>query len=68
MCDSNETKSLSFDTKAIHAGQEYNQWSNKEIVPPIVTSVTYYQKDPTNVFAVMKRIRVYFKIVFKVLC
>lgn len=68
MCDSNETQNLSFDTKAIHAGQEYNQWSNKEIVPPIVTSITYYQKDPTNMFAVMKRICVYSKIVFKVLC
>ncbi|XP_055298496.1 cystathionine gamma-lyase-like [Sitodiplosis mosellana] len=51
MCDSNETGSLSFDTKAIHAGQEHERWSNAEIVPPIVTSVTYYQKDPTNIFA-----------------
>lgn len=53
MSEFNETKNLSFNTKAIHAGQEYNQWSNSEIVPPIVTSVTYYQKDPTNIFAVM---------------
>lgn len=44
---------LEYDTKAIHAGQEYSQWSNAEIVPPIVTSVTYYQEDPTNIFAVI---------------
>lgn len=41
-----------FETNAIHAGQESDNWSNLEIVPPIVTSVTYYQKDPTNVFDV----------------
>lgn len=42
-----------FDTNAIHAGQEYLQWSNLEMVPPIVPSVTYYQKDPTNIFDVL---------------
>ena len=64
MCDSNETGSMSFDTKAIHAGQEHDQWKNLEIVPPIVTSVTYYQTDPTNIFAVMKRIGVFILIEF----
>lgn len=42
-----------FGTKAIHAGQQCDQWSNLETVPPIVTSVTFYQKDPTNIFAVI---------------
>ncbi|XP_055298497.1 putative cystathionine gamma-lyase 2 [Sitodiplosis mosellana] len=37
-----------YETKAIHAGQEYDQWSNREIVPPIVTSMTFFQDDPTN--------------------
>lgn len=64
MCDSNESGSMSFDTKAIHAGQEHDQWKNLEIVPPIVTSVTYYQTDPTNIFAVMKRIGGFISIEF----
>lgn len=38
----------SFETKAIHAGQEYDRWSNGEIVPPIVTTSTFFQNDPTN--------------------
>lgn len=42
-----------FATKAIHAGQNFDQWSQMEIVPPIVTSVTFYQNDPTNIFAVI---------------
>lgn len=37
-----------FETRAIHFGQEYDQWGHNEIVPPIVTSVNYYQYDPTN--------------------
>lgn len=37
-----------FETKAIHSGQEYDQWSNLETVPPIVTSMTFHQHDPTN--------------------
>lgn len=69
MCDSNGIKNVNFDTKAVHAGQEYNNWSNSEIVPPIVTSVTYYQKDPTNIFAVKRIIGIVsFKMVFKVRC
>lgn len=49
---SNSTSSRRFETTAIHAGQECENWSNLELVPPIVTSVTYYQKDPTNIFDV----------------
>lgn len=36
-----------YATSAIHAGQDYNQWHNKDIVPPIVTSATFYKEDPT---------------------
>lgn len=52
MCDTNENRNLNFETKAIHAGQDCHQWSYKEIVPPIVNSVTFYQKDPTDIFGV----------------
>lgn len=45
---SDASNNLSYETKAIHAGQEYDQWSNKEIIPPIVTSSTFFQNDPTN--------------------
>lgn len=48
MDDSRESTDFGFDTKAIHAGQEYKKWNNSEIVPPIVTSMTYYQNDPTR--------------------
>lgn len=46
MSETNEN--IGYETKAIHAGQEYDQWSNKEIVPPIVTTMTFFQQDPTN--------------------
>lgn len=48
MSDSNKSKNWSFETKAVHAGQEYTQWKNNEIVPPIVTSMTFFQNDPTQ--------------------
>lgn len=48
MADQNETKTWSFETKAVHAGQEHTQWSNNEMVPPIVTSATFYQHDPSK--------------------
>lgn len=44
----NTSEEYGFATKAIHAGQEFDQWSNREIVPPIVTSVTYYQNNPAK--------------------
>lgn len=47
MCESNKQLEKGFATKAIHAGQDHKQWSNSEIVPPIVTTTTYYQEDPT---------------------
>lgn len=48
MSKSTESVNTGFGTKAIRAGQEYEQWSNLEIVLPIVTSMTYYQNDPTH--------------------
>lgn len=44
----NTSEEYGFATKAIHVGQEFDQWSNREIVPPIVTSVTYYQNNPAK--------------------
>lgn len=48
MADQNDSKNWSFETKAIHAGQEHTQWKNNEMVPPIVTSMTFYLNDPTK--------------------
>lgn len=49
MSDQNNSKNWSFETKAVHVGQEYTQWSNNEMVPPIVTSATYHLDDPTKI-------------------
>lgn len=40
-----------YDTKAIHGGHEFdpNSSMHSEIVPSIVTSMTFYQPDPTNI-------------------
>lgn len=40
-----------YDTKAIHGGHEFdpNSSIHSEIVPSIVTSMTFYQPDPTNI-------------------
>lgn len=43
------SKNWSFETKAINIGQEYTQWQNNEMVPPIVTSATYHLNDPTKI-------------------
>lgn len=39
---------VKLETQAVHSGQDYKQWRNKEITPPIVTSVTYHQDDPSH--------------------
>lgn len=49
MSESKEVSSRQYSTNAIHVGQEFDQWTHAEIVPPIVTSMTFYQKDPTTV-------------------
>lgn len=46
--DQKESANWSFETKAIHAGQEHTQWSNNEMVPPIVTAATFVKADPTK--------------------
>lgn len=37
-----------FATKAIHSGQEADQWSHLAVVPPIVTSTTFKQFGPAD--------------------
>lgn len=48
MSASKNISEYSFETKAIHASQSYEQCSNNELVPPIVTSNSFYQEDPTQ--------------------
>lgn len=38
-----------FETRAILDGQESSQWKNSEVIPPIVTTMTYFQEDPTDI-------------------
>lgn len=35
-----------FGTKAIHVGQDPEQWNCKALVPPIFTATTYKQDQP----------------------
>lgn len=35
-----------FATKAIHVGQDPEQWSSNAVIAPIVTSTTYKQEAP----------------------
>lgn len=37
-----------FATKAIHVGQDPEQWSSNAVIPPIVTSTTYKQLGPAE--------------------
>lgn len=37
-----------FATKAIHAGQEPEQWDSRCIIPPIVMSSTFKQYSPAS--------------------
>lgn len=48
MSDQDGYRNWSFETNAVHAGQDHRQWSNNEMVPPIVTSATFYLNDPTK--------------------
>jgi cystathionine gamma-lyase len=41
-----ELSSIKFGTKAIHAGQNPEQWKNNEIVPPIAMSSIFKQDTP----------------------
>lgn len=37
---------LGFGTRALHAGQEPDQWNSRAVVPPIVMSTTFAQFAP----------------------
>ena len=37
-----------FATKALHVGQEAEQWASMAVVPPISTSTTYKQHGPAD--------------------
>lgn len=37
-----------YATKAIHVGQEPEQWSHLAVVPPLVTSTTFKQFSPAE--------------------
>ncbi|XP_037042434.1 putative cystathionine gamma-lyase 2 [Bradysia coprophila] len=43
------TEGRRFETRAILDGQKCGQWSNSEVIPPIVTTMTYFQEDPTDI-------------------
>lgn len=44
-----ETTGKGFETRSIQVGQECDQWGHLEMVPPIVNTMTFYQKDPVNI-------------------
>lgn len=37
-----------FATKAIHVGQNPDQWSHKSVIPPLVMSTTFQQPAPAE--------------------
>lgn len=37
-----------FATKAIHVGQDPDQWSHKSVIPPLVMSTTFQQPAPAE--------------------
>lgn len=49
MDDPTKMLSRGFETRSIQVGNEFEQWSNLEIIPPIVNTTTFYQKDPVSV-------------------
>lgn len=42
------TQPKGFATKAIHVGQEPEQWSHQSVIPPLVTSTTFKQPAPAE--------------------
>lgn len=52
MADSNNPSQRKLDshfaTKAIHVGQSPDQWSFKDVVPPISLTTTYKQYGPND--------------------
>lgn len=49
MAEPSESEGRRFETRAILDGQEWSQWKNSEVIPPIVTTMTYFQEDPTDI-------------------
>lgn len=46
-----------FATKAIHVGQDPDQWNSRAVIPPIVTSTTFKQEAPAKhsvIYSVLK--------------
>ncbi|XP_077498521.1 cystathionine gamma-lyase-like [Amblyomma americanum] len=41
---------LHFDTNAVHAGQEPDQWTSRALVPPISLATTFKQRAPAEPF------------------
>lgn len=39
-------KDMEFETRAIHAGQSADQWTNREVIPPIALSTTFEHLEP----------------------
>lgn len=37
-----------FSTRAVHAGQEPEQWASRAVVPPISLSTTFQQPEPAR--------------------
>lgn len=57
MCDDGSVKNgkdLTFGTKLVHAGHNSNQWTYKDVVPPISMSTIFNSPSPgvteVNVF------------------
>lgn len=52
MADTNNPAQLkvdpNFGTKAIHVGQNPDQWAYNEVVPPITLTTTYKQYGPND--------------------
>lgn len=42
------TQPKGFATRAIHVGQDPEQWSHKSVIPPLVTSTTFKQPAPAE--------------------
>lgn len=40
---------VGFMTKAIHAGQDPEQWNSLSVIPPITMSTCFKQYDPTKI-------------------
>lgn len=41
-----KTSKYHFNTKLIHVGQEAEQWTHREVIPPISLSTTFKQPSP----------------------